>query len=93
MSSDPHLSVWQGQLIRLRAIEPTDWETYFTWDRDDEQARALYFVPFPQSREAVRRWAEREATQSTEGDNFRFAIARLADDKEATMTSSSTDSP
>jgi RimJ/RimL family protein N-acetyltransferase len=80
MSTDPHLSVWQGQLVRLRAVEPTDWETYFSWNLDDDQARGLYFVPFPHSQEAVRRWTEREATQPMEGDNFRFAIARVADD-------------
>jgi RimJ/RimL family protein N-acetyltransferase len=80
MSTDPHLSIWQGQLVRLRAVEPADWETFFDWNLDDEQARAVYFVPFPQSREAVRRWSEREATQPIEGDNFRFAIARVTDD-------------
>lgn len=39
--------------VRLRAIEPTDRETYFSWDQDSEQARHLYAVPFPRSREAT----------------------------------------
>lgn len=80
MSANSHPSIWQGQLVRLRAVEPTDWEVYYHWNFDDEQARAVYVVPFPQSREAVRRWCEREATQPADGDNFRFAIARLDDD-------------
>jgi RimJ/RimL family protein N-acetyltransferase len=37
-------------------------------------ARSLCFVPFPQSQEAVRRWAEEESTRKPEGDAFRFVI-------------------
>ena len=67
-------SFWQGQKIRLRAIEPSDWETYFAWNRDDEQARSLYFIPFPQSQEAVKRFAEKEAVRAPDTDNFRFVV-------------------
>jgi RimJ/RimL family protein N-acetyltransferase len=73
-------SLWQGKLLRLRAIEPTDWETYFAWNFDDQQTRPLYFIPFPQSREAVRRWSEQESTRPIGDDNVRFSIARLEDD-------------
>jgi len=79
MNTDESRSLWQGKLIRLRAIEPTDWETYFAWNFDDQQTRPLYFIPFPQSREAVRRWAEQESTQSLKDDNVRFTIARTED--------------
>lgn len=34
-------SLWQGKLIRLRAIEPGDWETYFAWNFDDGQTRVV----------------------------------------------------
>jgi RimJ/RimL family protein N-acetyltransferase len=67
-------SVWQGKLVRLRAFEPSDWEVYFAWDQDDEQARRLSTIPFPQSATAVREWAQREATRTPEGDSFRFVI-------------------
>ena len=79
MNTGESRSLWQGKLIRLRAIEPTDWETYFSWNFDDQQTRPLYFSPFPQSREAVRRWAEHESTQPLKDDNVRFTIARIAD--------------
>ena len=74
MSIDFSESIWQGERVRLRAIEPGDWETYFAWNQDDEQARNLWFIPMPQSQEAVRRWAEQEAVRRPEGDNFRFVI-------------------
>lgn len=60
--------------MRLRAIEPSDWAVYFAWNQDDDQARGVSHVPFPQSEEAVRQWAQREATRTPEGDNFRFVI-------------------
>ena len=47
MNTGESRSLWQGKLIRLRAIEPTDWETYFSWNFDDQQTRPLYFIPFP----------------------------------------------
>lgn len=74
MNVDRDDSIWQGERVRLRAIEPGDWETFFAWNRDDEQTRNLYFIPLPQSQEAVRRWAEQEAVRRPEGDNFRFVI-------------------
>lgn len=67
-------SFWQGQKVRLRAIEPADWETYFAWNADDEQARALDFLPFPQSQASVKHFAEQAALRGPEGDNFRFVI-------------------
>jgi RimJ/RimL family protein N-acetyltransferase len=71
-------SYWEGERVRLRAMEPGDWEAYHAWNQDDEQARQLYFVPFPQSQEATRRFAERTATERPAGDNFRFVITNLA---------------
>ena len=73
-STSPSTSIWQGTRVRLRAIEPADWETYFAWNQDDEMTRALYFIPFPQSQESVKRFAEQAALQRPEEDNFRFVI-------------------
>lgn len=74
MSNPSPLSIWQGKNVRLRAMEPTDWEPYFDWNSDDEMARRAYFIPFPQSQEAMKRFAERESTQAPEDDNFRFVV-------------------
>jgi RimJ/RimL family protein N-acetyltransferase len=71
---DASASIWQGERVRLRAIEPSDWEAYFAWNQDDEQARSVSNIPFPQSAEAVRQWAQQEATSKREGDAFRFVI-------------------
>jgi RimJ/RimL family protein N-acetyltransferase len=71
---DTSASIWQGERVRLRAIEPSDWETYFAWNQDDEQARGVSNIPFPQSAETVRLWAQQEATRKPDGDIFRFVI-------------------
>src|SRR5262245_33507294 len=68
------MSIWQGQRVRLRAIEPADWAVYFAWNADDEQARGVAQIPFPQSAEAVRQWVLKESTRQPEGDAFRFVI-------------------
>jgi RimJ/RimL family protein N-acetyltransferase len=74
MSRDRTSSIWSGTPVRLRAIEPADWEAHFAWDADDEQARALDVIPFPQSRAATQQWAERESMRSPDDDAFRFVI-------------------
>jgi RimJ/RimL family protein N-acetyltransferase len=71
-------SCWQGKLVRLRGVEPSDWEAHFAWNADTEMARRLDHIHFPQSREATRRWAERAATQDGANDAFHFEIENLA---------------
>jgi RimJ/RimL family protein N-acetyltransferase len=67
-------SIWQGTRVRLRAIEPDDWETFFTWNRDDDMLRRLDFVHFPMSREAVRQQVAGYAVERPNDDAFRFVI-------------------
>lgn len=67
-------SIWEGARVRLRAVEPADWERFFAWDQDSETARRAYFVPFPRSVEATRRWAEQSANEVPVNDAYRFAI-------------------
>src|SRR5918997_6527852 len=71
---DTSASIWQGERVRLRAIEPSDWAFYFAWNQDDEQSRRISAIPFPQSAEAVRQWAQQESIRKPEGDAFRFVI-------------------
>jgi RimJ/RimL family protein N-acetyltransferase len=72
--AQPEPGVWQGPRVRLRAIEPDDWAVYFAWNRDDEQARGLWRVPFPQSAEGVRQWAQEESRKQPTGDAYRLVI-------------------
>ncbi len=83
--------VWQGQRVKLRAVEPTDWETFFDSDQDSQAARESYHIPFPRSREATKRWAEEIAMEKSEGDAFRWVIADLTGTVVGTINTHSCD--
>jgi RimJ/RimL family protein N-acetyltransferase len=68
------INIWEGQRIRLRAVEPTDAEAHWLWNQDSQTSRRVDHVYFPQSREAARRWAERASVPERVGDDFHFEI-------------------
>jgi RimJ/RimL family protein N-acetyltransferase len=70
-------SAFGGKLVRLRAIEPEDWETFYAWNQDSEATRGMNLTPFPQSKAAVREWAASTATRLPENDRFFFVIENL----------------
>ncbi len=67
-------SIWQGERVRLRAVEPSDWEIHDEWDHDTESYGRLDRIHFPKSRERARRWAEATALREPEGDAYHFEI-------------------
>jgi RimJ/RimL family protein N-acetyltransferase len=81
---------WQGALVRLRAIEPEDAETFHQWNADSEMARQVDFVWPPTSLVATRAWAQRMATQEFKGDILCCAIETLAGELVGSINSHST---
>src|SRR5262245_27620286 len=65
---------WQGQYVRLRAIEPEDAEIFHNWNLDSEMARSVDFVWPPTALTATQAWAQRMATQEFKDDIVNFAI-------------------
>ncbi len=61
-------SVWQGQGVRLRTVEPSDADAHFVWNQDSQMMRQLDHVPFPQSREATKQ-VTRNLAWSVERDS------------------------
>ena len=84
-----HNNIWQGQRVRLRAIEPEDWTAFSAFDLDSEVARDCYHVPFPKSQEASRKWAVDEARAEPKQDVFRFAIENLEGELVGTLNTHS----
>lgn len=71
-------NVFAGRLIRLRAVEPEDWEHHYQWAVTyPEMARFTHEITFPPTREQVRQWAEDVSKQRGEDDVFRFSIETL----------------
>lgn len=69
---------FQGKQVRLRAIEPEDWETFYAWNQDEDAHRRMYLPTFPTSKEQVRQWAARTATKESADDRFFFVIENHA---------------
>lgn len=72
-------NVFQGNKVRLRAVEASDWAVHNQWDLDTDNGRLTDEIWFPNSTLAAQAWAEREAKQRAEGDVFRFQIVTVAD--------------
>ncbi|WP_238177837.1 GNAT family N-acetyltransferase [Paenibacillus contaminans] len=70
-------NIWTGTKVRLRPIEPGDWEKFHQNDQDSEGARLCDAVHFPRSSEGTKAWAEHQASQTPSGDNIMLAIETL----------------
>jgi RimJ/RimL family protein N-acetyltransferase len=82
---------FEGKVVRLRAVEAFDAETFALWDLDSEGTRRSHFIPFPRSSEGSRRWAEQMATQAPTNDIFRWVIENRAGEMVGTIGSHSTE--
>ena len=77
---------FHGKLIRLRAVEPSDWEILFArWHDDVELDRTTDEVLFPMTREGMRAWTEAESRRGAKNDEFRFQIVTLAGELVGTL--------
>ena len=72
-----HTNLWQGTKIRLRAIEPRDWEAFYQFDQETEGARLGWQINFPSSAEWSRQWTQEQASAQRKDDNVRLAIETL----------------
>lgn len=70
-------NIFEGDLVRLRAIRPDDAPTFHAADADTAAARGGWFVPWPQSPERGAAWAEEAAKKTNEGDKVHLAIETL----------------
>ncbi|MEO8971796.1 MAG: GNAT family N-acetyltransferase [Ktedonobacteraceae bacterium] len=68
---------WQGNLVKLRAIEPSDWEHHFAWDKDSDMLRRVDRLYAPRSQEAMRQWAEKASMREVNDDAYFFEIENL----------------
>lgn len=87
---DAH-NLWQGSTVRLRAVEPADWETFYAWNDDSEVARSSYFIPFPSSTESVKQWAAETAAAPPKDDAFRWVIENRQGELVGTLNTHSCD--
>ncbi len=68
------MNFWEGERVRLRAVEPDDAGFFFELQGDTERNRLLDFLPPPSSRAALVAWARGQAQRELEGDAFQWLI-------------------
>lgn len=72
------ISIWSGTKVRLRGIEPGDWQAFM---RFDEHSTHNVDMTYPsRSAEGYRHWAAHRARQTVPTDDFQLAIETLAED-------------
>lgn len=71
--------IWQGQTVRLRAVDARDWQTFLEMDRDADTARNVDRVRFPRSTVAVEQAVRDIALQQVNNndDAWYFAVEDL----------------
>lgn len=69
-----NMNFWQAETIRLRAVEPEDWQIFAEWDLDSESARLCYAIPFPPSSEQQKKKALEMALSRGEGDVYTWMM-------------------
>lgn len=72
-------NVWTGRLVRLRAVEPGDWEVFRSFDENTADMRRSDKIHPPRSAVRQRERAEQTALKNPDGDAFVLAIEALAD--------------
>lgn len=65
-------SFWIGKRVRLRGIEPDDWEAFMRFTEDEERLGDLLHPP--RSAEGFRAWAGEQAVAKPDGDCFQLAV-------------------
>ena len=68
-------SIWVGERVRLRAIEPDEGEAFLAFDEDTDAARNGWRIHPPRSAERARQWAAELAAKEPDPDDFRLVIA------------------
>ncbi|MQA85624.1 MAG: GNAT family N-acetyltransferase [Streptosporangiales bacterium] len=70
-------SAWRGDRVRLRGVEPEDWQAFMGFDEFSDDVRQAWLLPPPRSAEAYRRWAAEVAARDPRLDEFRLAVESL----------------
>ncbi|WP_405719320.1 GNAT family N-acetyltransferase [Streptomyces sp. NBC_00046] len=71
--------IWIGEKVRLRGVEPGDWEGFRSLAQHTVDARNADRVEPPRSAESFRAWTADRAVRAPGGEAFRLVIETMAD--------------
>ncbi|MBB5157457.1 GNAT family N-acetyltransferase [Saccharopolyspora phatthalungensis] len=72
-------SIWTGSKVRLRGIEPEDWQAFQRFDEHSTDMRNGDMIHPPRSAAGYREWAATQAAKQSAGDELLLAIETRAD--------------
>src|SRR5438128_275296 len=70
--------MWEGERVRLRAVEPGDVDAFRETDEDTDGVRAGWRLHPPRSVARSVAWFDAESSAQPDGDDFRVVIEALA---------------
>lgn len=70
-------NLFEGYRVRLRAVEPEDWQVHHAWDAQAPMGRQTDEVWLPNSTLQAQKWAREQAETGNHGDNIRLQIEAL----------------
>ncbi|MEU8103412.1 GNAT family protein [Nonomuraea muscovyensis] len=68
-------SPWEGERVRLRAVEPDDWAALHSFSQEADIVRAGESIHPPRSAERARQWAGDLAARDADPDEPRLVVA------------------
>ena len=68
---------WETERIRLRGVEPEDWEVHYHWDMDSEMMRNISDLNFPSTTTRTKQWAEEASKKQPDGDKRNSLLSKL----------------
>ncbi|HWU05760.1 MAG TPA: GNAT family protein [Streptomyces sp.] len=71
--------MWSGEKVRLRGVEPEDWEGFRGLAQNTIDVRNADLVDPPRSAESFRSWTADRAGRPPGGEAFRLVVEALAD--------------
>ncbi|MFF8715073.1 GNAT family N-acetyltransferase [Streptomyces sp. NPDC015184] len=71
--------MWTGEKVRLRGVEPEDWEGFRDLARHTADVRDADLIDPPRSEESFRAWTAERAGRPPGGEAFRLVVEGLAD--------------
>ncbi|MFI8438499.1 GNAT family N-acetyltransferase [Streptomyces sp. NPDC079020] len=71
--------MWTGEKVRLRGVEPEDWEGFRDLARNTLDARDADLVEPPRSDAGFRSWTAERAGRPPGGESFRLVVESLED--------------
>lgn len=75
---EPYFKYWQGDLVRLRAVELADWQHFFAWNEDTYFEQTTDSIHFPQSQEKLKKWVADVAVAEPKNDEYWWVIENHA---------------